>query len=74
MSMVTWNDMHERSPGSDDKRVYQVLGARIDNVDFPMPPYRTSERDEFTEAERQVLRSWVSAGAPPAPELDAGVP
>jgi len=64
MSMITWEDMHDPAPSGDDP-VFEVAFRRLTNEDFPMPPSRSEELAAMTSAERQILLSWIAAGAPP---------
>lgn len=72
MPLISWNDLHAASPGDPDSPVFVRVGVRIHSADFPMPPQRTDELAAFTDAEREILDLWIAAGAPPAPDPDAG--
>ena len=63
MPLTTWGQVQAESP--DGTPFYVLIGQRINNPDFPMPPIT---REPLSEEEVDTLNSWVEQGAPMAPE------
>jgi uncharacterized membrane protein len=61
--LLTWANTHERYANDGNKPIYQLMGVRIHDESFPMPP----EGNPMTDADRAVLDKWIAKGAPSAP-------
>ena len=61
MPLLTYADTQAPAPSNPGEQVWQRIGVRIESKANPMPP---GTAEPLADAERQVLRAWVEAGAP----------
>jgi hypothetical protein len=59
MSLTSHADFQMPAVTDLTRAVHALVGERIDDPDAPMPP-----GGDMSEADKDVLRSWVAAGAP----------
>ena len=60
----TWEDVQGASLDMPGRRVWEVMGIRINSEDEPMPPRGVGE---LSAQDRAVLDAWIAMEAPPAP-------
>jgi uncharacterized membrane protein len=61
MPLLTYADTQAPAPSNPAEQVWQRIQVRIESTVNPMPPRHAQP---LTDGERQVLSSWVDAGAP----------
>lgn len=62
MPLVTWSDLHAPAVSDSSKKVFEMVAMRVQDTMRPMPPKMNGK---LAVAERMVLVSWSSQGAPP---------
>lgn len=59
--LVTWDDLQKPGPGgSSNKKVYELVKARIHDAERPMPP---SPQPRLADKEAAAIDGWIAAGA-----------
>jgi uncharacterized membrane protein len=61
MPLMTYADTQAPAPSNPGEQVWERIRVRIESSGNPMPPLHAQA---LTDSERQVLRAWLSQGAP----------
>jgi uncharacterized membrane protein len=65
MPITTWEQVQDFAPThTDGPAIYELIGKRIHDDKFPMPPIR---QPQLTDEERATLDAWIAQCAPPGP-------
>jgi hypothetical protein len=59
MSLISYDDFQMPAITDLTRAVHELVAERIDDPEAPMPP-----SGDMSEADKDILRAWVSAGAP----------
>ena len=62
MSLVTWADFQKPAVSDPSKKVYELVGMRVQDTARPMPPAMDGK---ISVADRTLLVNWTTQGAPP---------
>ena len=68
MSLADYEDLHVPAPSDLTVPAFEMVGRRIDDPVKPMPPI-----EPMSGEDKQVLRTWIAAGAPEDPYADCDV-
>jgi hypothetical protein len=63
MPLLTWANFHAQGVRTQDQKVYELVGKRIQNPNARMPP---APNAPLSDAEMATMLDWINAGAPPA--------
>src|SRR5262249_16900499 len=61
MALLTWDDVQKSSRENKEKKIYEMVASKIDDDASPMPPPPNAR---LSQADRDVIKTWASAGAP----------
>jgi hypothetical protein len=64
MPMLTWDDLQKPAPAFEKYKVNELVALKIDDDLNPMPP---APNPRLSEGDRDIIKSWVAAGAPKDP-------